>query len=94
MPVVAVNLDDNTVKVGDVIIASDIVLVLRNGEAYVGFRAIAEAFGAEVNWDRATRSVIVTLPSGVTFTFVPADAGAINVDGHIYVPLAYIASVF
>lgn len=44
-------------------IKNDTVSVIREGKTYVPIRAMLEAFGAEVGWDRANRTVNISIES-------------------------------
>jgi len=42
---------------------NDTSSLVRDGRTYLPIRLVLESFGAEVNWDAATRTVLVTSPS-------------------------------
>jgi N-acetylmuramoyl-L-alanine amidase len=65
----------------------------------IPLRSLAEATGLDVDWDSATRSVYIYLPSGQTLV-LPADQplpGGMGmpmiVNDRVYIPLRYIMEV-
>jgi hypothetical protein len=51
-----------------------------DGQVLVPFRAVFRALGADVSWDRATRSATATMPDGTTINF-PMDRAWATVNG-------------
>ncbi len=65
-----------TLKIGDPVISInndkkelDVAPVIINDRTMVPIRAIAEAFGADVNWDDATKTVDISIPEEKTTLF-------------------------
>ena len=63
--VVVMSIGSNEIVINDAKAAIDAAPIVENNRTFVPFRALAEAFGAEVAWDEATQAVTAEL-NGVT----------------------------
>ncbi|WP_342548350.1 stalk domain-containing protein [Paenibacillus sp. FSL P2-0089] len=89
-------IDSKAYSIGAIDKVNDVPPVIREQRSLVPVRAVAEALGAEVKWDHATKTATITLDGKVlTMTLgeliegmdVPAQA----IDGRIMVPLRYVS---
>jgi len=78
-------------------IALEVPLVMQDNRVLVPFRPIAEALGAEVEWDAQTQTVIMTagertveLAIGSTTSLVDGEPVAIDVAAGIYEEQTYV----
>ncbi|AIQ56210.1 stalk domain-containing protein [Paenibacillus borealis] len=88
--------DSKEYSIGTLVKQNDVPPVIQEQRTLVPIRAVAEALGAEVKWDHATKTATITLDGKVlTMTLgeliegmdVPAQA----IDGRIMVPLRYVS---
>ncbi|OMF20288.1 hypothetical protein BK132_35140 [Paenibacillus sp. FSL H8-0259] len=88
--------DSKEYSIGTLAKQNDVPPVIQEQRTLVPIRAVAEALGAEVKWDHATKTATITLDGKVlTMTLgeliegmdVPAQA----IDGRIMVPLRYVS---
>ncbi|AIQ27489.1 hypothetical protein P40081_04185 [Paenibacillus sp. FSL P4-0081] len=88
--------DSKEYSIGALAKQNDVPPVIQEQRTLVPIRAVAEALGAEVKWDHATKTATITLDGKVlTMTLgeliegmdVPAQA----IDGRIMVPLRYVS---
>lgn len=56
---IVLTIDSNAMVKNDQVIALEVPAQIQNGRTLVPLRAIADAFGADVHWDGATRSVTI-----------------------------------
>ncbi|MBQ5683477.1 MAG: copper amine oxidase N-terminal domain-containing protein, partial [Peptococcaceae bacterium] len=63
--VVVMSIGSNEIVINDAKATIDAAPIVQNDRTFVPFRALAEAFGAEVAWDEATQAVTAEL-NGVT----------------------------
>lgn len=71
---VSLQVGSSTLVVNGTVKALDVPAQIMNGRTMVPVRAVAEAFGCTVNWDGATRTVIITTEAAqMPDTTVPAD---------------------
>ncbi len=75
---------------------TDVPPVILEQRTLVPIRAVAEALGAEVEWDHATKTATITLDGKVlTMTLGDLiegmDVPAQGIDGRIMVPLRYVS---
>lgn len=89
-------IDSKAYSIGALDKVNDVPPVIREQRTLVPVRAVAEALGAEVKWDHATKTATIMLDGKVlTMTLgeliegmdVPAQA----IDGRIMVPLRYVS---
>ncbi|QIB68535.1 MBL fold metallo-hydrolase [Aminipila butyrica] len=57
---VSVPVGESYIRKGDMDLFMDTKSVLENGRVYLPIRAVAEAFGAEVQWNQETKTVLIT----------------------------------
>ncbi|MFM9280967.1 copper amine oxidase N-terminal domain-containing protein [Paenibacillus sp. p-8] len=90
---------------GSVLTKPDAQPLIRNNTTYLPVRAVAELVGQELQWDGATRSVLIRTSSaavakradGQTTLWIdgnPSDAKPINIKNTTYVPLRAAAEAF
>ena len=60
--IVLIRIGDRNLLVNGKVIVMDTEAVIRNGRTFVPVRFISEAFGIEVKWDAASRTVVMTSP--------------------------------
>lgn len=61
---VTVPVGESYIRKGDLDLFMDTKSVLQNGRVYLPIRAVAEAFGAEVQWNQVTNTVLITPADG------------------------------
>jgi hypothetical protein len=82
--------------IGALALKTDVPPVVQKERTLVPIRVVAEALGAEVKWDHATKTATITLGDKVlTMTLNQMIAGmdvpAQGIDGRIMVPLRYVS---
>jgi len=82
--------------IGALALKTDVPPVVQEQRTLVPIRVVAEALGAEVEWDHATKTATITLGGKVlTMTLGQLIAGmdvpAQGIDGRIMVPLRYVS---
>ncbi|WP_340021327.1 stalk domain-containing protein [Paenibacillus sp. FSL K6-1096] len=89
-------IDSKAYSIGALDKVNDVAPVIREQRTLVPIRAVAEALGAEVKWDHASKTATITLNGKVlTMTLGELIAGmdvpAQAIDGRIMVPLRYVS---
>ncbi|HOO96244.1 MAG TPA: stalk domain-containing protein [Caldisericia bacterium] len=100
---VILNIGNPVMTVDEYAVAIDPPPTILSGRTMVPIRAVAEAFGANVNWDGNTRTVFITfkdisitLPLGSTVAFVNSESKAVDppaqiLKGRTMVPFRFIS---
>ena len=65
-----------------------------NGLDFVSLRAVADAHGYTVEWDRTTNSAVVISPEGNRTTVAVSSSGTFNANGIVFVTVSYAARIF
>ncbi|MCZ8521464.1 MULTISPECIES: S41 family peptidase [Paenibacillus] len=82
----AITADPRITTVGGVMVQDSLPVVRENGQTYVPARALAAYLGATVQWNEASRSIVLVSADGKS-THTPAEGGFLLKDGTGFVSL-------
>ena len=96
-------INDKTAVIDGKAVTNDVAPIIVNGRTYTPARFVAEALGAKVDWNEATRTVTITkgdtsivlivdtTTAYVNGEAVKMDASAFIADGRTFTPARFVA---
>ena len=103
---VVMSIGANKIVVNDEVVAIDAAPMIKDSRTFVPFRALAEAFGATVQFDAATQAVVAELDGTKVVMTIGSEVYTVNgvaktadvapfiADGRTYVPVRFAAEAF